>query len=385
MINWINFLHFYQPPNSSVQEVQKITTECYQPWADFLDCRRDLHVTINFTACLAQALAQIGQQKLLNRFAKAAARGQIEFFDSAAFHPILPLMPKDEINRQICINRDINQKLFGHAYQPQGFYLPEMAYDYGTAQIIKKHGYQYIILDQIAFDGTLSTKIDGQLKYKIKNIGLGVIFRQRAMSRSLVPQTIEQQIIGKEKNEEQNLITATDGELYGHHYLDWLPIYERLLARKSIRTMTIAEYWQKLSAEKTVAPKKCSWESTQAELKKGQPYILWQNPKNKIQKYLWQLTYLALDLVNGRPNDSNHYAARLHLERGLASCTFWWASKKDFQLFSAIAWHPEMVEKGARDLLNAIRSLEKVSKAEKIKAEKKFTKIRELIWTTHWQ
>jgi len=413
LLNWINILHFYQPPNISQETVDEVVKSSYQSWADFLSKHKNVKVTINLTGCLTERLSNSGHEKLLKQFSKIAARKQIEFLESAAFHPILPLLPEKEIVRQIQINNQINKLCFGKFYRPKGFFLPEMAYSEKAARIIKRMGYKYILLDQISLNGTLKNKIDNNIKYKIKKIGLNVVFRNRKISRTFVPETIINILEGREKSiyvnqrsPVSNIITATDGELYGHRYWNWWPAYSYLTKTQKhkntktnintatspltkelgkVITLTVSEYLKSLKQERIVQPVESSWESTSQELKKGIAYALWNHPKNKIHQKLWQLANFALQLNWGNQKDPNYFASRLHLENGLASCTFWWASKKDFKLLSPVAWHPDQVESGARELLSSIRSLEKIDAKFKIKAEKMFNQIRELVWQKHWR
>ena len=128
-----------------------------------------------------------------------------------------------------------------------------------------------------------------------------------------------------------------------------------------------------------------SWETTPRELKLGQQFVLWANPKNKIHQLLWQLADFALQLNYQHTKDPYHFSSRLHLERGLASCTFWWASGRDFKLFGSSAWSPEEIEKGALELIRSIRALAGVSPKIKIKAERIFLKIHQAIWFKHWR
>ena len=93
---------------------------------------------------------------------------------------------------------------------------------------------------------------------------------------------------------------------------------------------------------------------------------------------LWKLANQAYNLVEKRENEEDYWWARLHLERGMSSCTFWWVSAKDFRLFLPPAWKPDEVEKGANELIRAIRSLN-IDKKTKIKAEKLYFKIKSLI------
>ena len=386
---WINFLHFYQSPVTSDEVIHEVVKSSYQPWVKFLNKYKKVKVTVNFSACLTERLFNLGYGKLLKDYARLAKRGQIEFVSSAAFHSILPLLPKKETIKQIQINDQINKNRFGAAYKPTGFFLPELAYSKNVAKIIKKLKYKYIILDEISYAGKLNSQIDNNLKYKIKNIGINIIFRNRIISRSFVPETIINIIEGRDKrfnidNKNRFIITATDAELYGHRYWNWHPAFSFLVDKLKIKTLTISEYLKSLKKERTVEPIASNWESIEEELKRGLPYGLWYDPKNKIQKLLWQLANFALELNYKSEKDENHFASRLHLEKGLASCTFWWASNRDFRLFGPPAWHPEEIEKGAAELLASVRSLTNITPNQKLKAEKLFSQIRDLVWNTHW-
>lgn len=385
MLNWINFLHFYQPPIISDEIIGEVVKSSYSSWVKFLNQHQKVKVTLNFSACLTERLFNSKHTAIISDLAKIAQRGQIEFVDSAAFHPILPLLPAKEIIKQIQINRDINSLRFGPIYSPQGFYLPEMAYSSKVAQILKDLGYKYILLDQIAFNGNLDKKIDNSVRYKIKKLDLDVVFRDRQISQTFVPETLINKLENNKFFKNESIITATDGELYGHRYWNWWPAYKYLTQKKLVQTLTISEYLDSLSVEQIIDPLKSSWESTQTELENSVPYALWWDPHNRIHQLLWRLAKFALKLNIKNEHDKNHYASRLHLEKGLASCTFWWASGRDFELFSPHAWDPKMVETGAHELLNSIRSLSQIKTVHKIKAEKLFSQIRELIWKKHWR
>lgn len=120
-------------------------------------------------------------------------------------------------------------------------------------------------------------------------------------------------------------------------------------------------------------------------MSKNNPYALWHDKKNKIQQDIWQLARLAYNIVEGNKKDKNYHFSRWHLVRGLASCTFWWASAKDFRLFSPISWSPDEIERGVNELVRAVRTLDsEKTRAIKIKAEKIHIRIKHDIWTKHW-
>ncbi len=382
-MRWINFLHIYQPPTLDKETLVRITKESYFNIINILKKNSDYQITLNITACLTEYLNQVGFTKLIDELKKLIQKKQIELTGSAAFHPLMPLIPLKEAKRQIEVNYEINKKYFGKLYQPQGFYLPEMAYSLPVAKAIKQAGYKWIILDEICFDGKINNShIDYQQKYIDKQSGLEIVFRQRKFSKTFVPQTIEQLL--QSDNRPEIVITATDGELYGHKYVDYEKTHEKILKNKQLKTETVSEYLSSLRHKKKIKIIPASWESTPGELRNHIPYSLWQHPKNKIQSKLWQLADFALRLNYRHLKDPNHFASRLHLERGLASCTFWWASGKDFKLFNPPAWSPEEVEKGALELLRSIRALVKINYKHKIRAEKIFLDIHKLMWTKHW-
>ncbi len=383
MINWINFLHFYQPPTTKQGVLDEVVKTCYQPWADFFNTHPEIKMTINITACLTDLLAMHGYKSLINDFKKIIEKKQIELIESVAFHPILPLINIKEAERQIKINNKINKEFFGDSYKPLGFFLPEMAYSKEIADLIKKLGYKYIILDEISLSGKLKNKIDYEQKYKLKN-GLQVVFRNRKISQSFVPETIINLIESAQIKKKTNIITATDAELYGHRFWNWWPPLEHLTKTLKVKTLKISEYLASIKKAEKVNPKASNWESGELELKNKIPYALWKDPKNKIHSELWKLADLAIKLNQANSKDKNYYASVSHLEKGLASCTFWWASARDFKLYNPPAWNPEMVENGAQELLSSIRSLD-IKNKEKIKAEKLFSKIKLMVWEKHWR
>jgi alpha-amylase/alpha-mannosidase (GH57 family) len=380
---WLNFLHIYQPPTLEKELLVKITKEAYFNIVRILKEHPKYKITLNISGCLTEYLFQVGNTKLIADIKSLVKKGQIELTGSAAFHPLLPLLPVREIAKQITINNDINKNYFGSVYKPKGFYLPEMAYSDEVAKVIKKLGFKWIILDEIALDGKINNgHVDYTKKYKIRHIGLNVVFRNRKVSKTFVPETIEQLLLSGKRPEV--VISATDGELYGHKYEDHSKVLQKILKNKELETATISEFLAQKREEITTELKKSTWESTPAELTNKIPYSLWQHPKNNIHKRLWQLANFALQLNYSSTKDPNHFASRLHLEKGLASCTFWWASDKDFKMFNDPAWSPGEVEKGALELLRSIRALFKIDYKDKIKAEKMFLEIHKEIWTKHW-
>ncbi|MDQ3014858.1 MAG: hypothetical protein M3Q73_03270, partial [bacterium] len=86
-------------------------------------------------------------------------------------------------------------------------------------------------------------------------------------------------------------------------------------------------------------------------------------------------------------NDSNYVWARQHLDRSVASCAWWWSTgRKLLEIVpeSPICWNPSEIEKGAQEMLTAVRSLHDINGEIKVEAEEYFTRLRTYVWKTHW-
>lgn len=381
---WLNFLHLYQPANLDVYYIKEAADKSYRRLVNLLEEHRNLKFTLNISACLLPRLEDADYGDLIKRLAALQKRGQIELVGSAAYHGFLPLLPAAEITRQIKEQEAIIKKYFG-AVKLQGFFSPEMAYSEKVAVIVKRLGYKWIILDEIAATGSLNNKLDFKLPYQDQTSGLKVIFRERDLSNSYVPTSIFNLV----KDGRRDLaLTATDAELYGLRHEDPTAELEKLVKLKKLQTKTLSEF----VASWTAAPKKIklkasTWESSALELRRRRPFWLWQNGKNKIQNYSWRLADLALSLNDAYKKDKNYYFYRWHLVRGLASCTFWWASGRSFSHnFGPLAWSPDEVERGLNDLVRSVRSLaDKNTRSAKIKAERLYIKAKGLLWRKHWE
>lgn len=376
-IIWVNFLHIYQPPWQEEGIVHQTARESYEYLFDLLNKYPSFTFTLNISGSLVEQLHAL-EPTILVKLQTAVKNKRLELTGSAFYHPILPLLPEQEVARQIKLNQEILFKYF--KLKPTGFYLPEMAYSLQTAKIIKKLGYTWIILDPIS----ATQEIQNNVLYQIKNLGLKVIFRDRAYSQNYPAEIIYQKLKNKIASS-KTIISATDGEMYGHKHEDWQGHLENILVNKNLEVLTISQYLKTLKQTEIISLRDSSWETNLKDLKHNMPFALWQSPKNAIHQALWQLTNFSISLVKKYPKDKNYFWARHHLDRGLSSCTFWWASAKKVGIFSTLAWHPDMVDNGTEELVRSVRSLKQASVAEKIQAEHYYTKTKRLIWETHWR
>lgn len=378
---WINFIHIYQPPNWPKFIINKVARESYRPILKILGANPRQKITLNITGSLTEQLAQHGLNDILNDIKKLTVRGQIEFTESAKYHPILPLLPEKEIKRQIFLNNQINKKYFGKIYKPIGFYPPEMAVSPKLLKIISKLKYKWIIADEICYNGKIG-QVNFDRKYKIKNSKINIFFRNRIISNYLYFESnLDSTNDFWQRTKQDNrsnpyLITGLDGETLGHHRPGLNKYWQKLINNKNVKTITLSELQDKLKQTKIFFLKSSSWSSRESEIKNGNPFVLWNDIGNQIHKYLWLLTNLTIKIIENYKHDPNYDKSRFTLDRSLYSDPYWWASAKPW-------WDKKVVDKGTRNLLHCLYILENKPKKELILAKKLYIKISEL--TAFWQ
>lgn len=379
MITWIDFLHLYQPPTQSKEVVDRVVSESYALIPRLMEVYPRARFTVNFSGSLLELMETHGYGELLERYRKLAKEGRIEFVGSAMYHPILPLLPEAEMHRQITLHEEISRRIFGSAYHPKGFFLPEMTYSKSAADVIRSRGFEWIILDEFHVP---KGKPDSSVRYVIEGNGLKVLFRDRTFSKTFPPEFI---LDHRAEVEGRSVITAHDGELYGHWHRDDRGYYEKIFTDPDIAMLTVSEYLDTLTREGSVSPRDSSWESLEEELVANNPFILWNAHDNAIHRALWEFALFVIDTVNNHQDDENYSLARGYADRGMASCAWWWATRARLVATSPVCWNPTEIEKGAREFLTAARSLRNLPLATRLKVESMHAGIDLLVWETHWK
>ena len=100
-MNWINFLHFYQPANADAHIIKEAIDLSYYRIVRALEEYPKIKFTLNITGCLVLRWEEMGYLDLIKRIKKLIKRNQIELVGTASYHPLLPLIPEKEAIRQI--------------------------------------------------------------------------------------------------------------------------------------------------------------------------------------------------------------------------------------------------------------------------------------------
>lgn len=353
-MQWANFLHFYQPPTQKSYWVKRITDESYRPILRGMLEHPDARTTMNISSILVELWEQNGATDVIDLVRKLLKAGQIELTGSAKFHPLLPKLPDDEVVRQIQLNTETLRKYFGDLYAPRGFFPPEMGVSEHLAHLIAKQGFEWMIMDELSFSRKLGT-IDYGKTYTLKGApGLKLYFRERRMSYKILSGQLGTgnlliQGLGDRLKKHEYLLTAMDGETFGHHRPGMEHLLFEIYESKVLKTALISDLTQEFTDTASVSLLPSTWALMEKDLERDVPFARWDDLGNDIHAMQWKLTDLAIRTLHATKAGSAGFdAARALLDRALHSDQFWWASAKPW-------WSLEMIERGAKELRDVVK------------------------------
>lgn len=374
---WANFIHVYQPPTQKREIVEKVAGESYRKIVDILERYPESKMTVNISSALTEQLYRYGLTDIIDHLGDLAENGQVEFTGSAKYHPILPLIPEEEATRQIKLNEKTNREIIGNSYKPVGFFPPEMCYSRRVAEVVENLGYEWIIMDEIGYNGKLN-QTSRNVIHRLAKSHLNIFFKERRYSsgltygRFLDGESFEKTMLG-EIDSKSYLLTGTDGEIYGHHRKGQERLLEDIFRSKKIVTSTISELIDRFAKREEVEPLPSSWSTWEDEIAADIPYPQWNFPGNAIHEKQWELAQLVVKTIqraesNGVLNWESEQ--RITLDAGLHSDQWWWASCRPW-------WDVGMIKAGALELLSAIKGVREF--AEPRVAEKAERLVNEII------
>lgn len=378
---WAQLLHFYQPYGQKRDIIDAIVEQCYRPVGLGILADPGARVTVNFTGVLLDELAQYGHEDVIELYAEGVRRGQIELVGSAKFHTTLPLLEPGEALRQIEINDETNRKYFGDAYARRGIFLPEMAYHPDLAPLLERAGFDWVMLDELAHSGRIGT-VDYTKQYVIEGTKLRALFREHRLSASIMsagPRDTAglKKAAGPDLASHRMIVTAMDGETFGHHRVGHEQLLFGMFADPEITMVRASDLFDEFTDIEVVPTVACTWASSEYDIERGIQFVSWNDPENAIHQLQWELMHLVTEAVHAADPTAPGYAtARSKLDPALASDQFFWASAKPW-------WMIEHIEGGAFALLDTLQTLPGVS-AEKV--QRGLELYREIMWLSYdWQ
>ena len=244
--------HFYQPPredpftNHIPREAsaapysnwnERITAECYEPNARRGNFAR---ISFNLGGTLARWLDNNAHETyeriVLAEQAYLRAHGIGNGLAQPVHHTILPLARRRDRICQVRWGIASFEHRFGH--RPEGMWLPEMAVDDQTLEILAAEGIRYTILSDEQVYGDLEAS-GGPYRVALTNgEDIAVFVRDRHLSDGLsfgmpdaahVDGWLEERVAWRCKRDGLHLV-ATDGETFGHHHRQGVEVLNRILA-----------------------------------------------------------------------------------------------------------------------------------------------------------
>jgi len=343
-------LHIYQPPTQYPEVLREIAETSYRPLMRVLKETPRARVTLNICGSLTEQLEHLGYQDILSDIRLLVEDGKVVLTGSAKYHPLLPKLPPQEIKHQIQLNQETNERLLGR-FEPQGFFLPELAYTFHVGRLIEQMGFTWLIVEDLAFADEEHRRHDRI--YGIEGTKLNVIFRDRLLSLGIAfgshksPESFLKSL--EAKGEEGYSVLAMDGETFGHHHRGAMDLLMGLLSLPEINWLTVPSLLKKYETKRedvNVLPS--TWGLMEVGPRQERIFPRWDNPDNPLHVKQWQLFYLALSVMMRCNADQEGYLmARAVFDKAVHSDQFFWAGGDP-------CWHPGMVERGASLLKEAI-------------------------------
>lgn len=243
--------HFYQPPRTDpftgyiprepdaapyANWNERINAECYTPNAE---AGHFGLLSFNIGGTLARWLDQYAhptyERIIADERAYWARYGVGNGLAQPVHHTILPLARHRDKICQVRWGIFSFKHRFGH--EPLGMWLPEMAVDYETLEVMAEEGIRFTILSDEQVRGDLE---QGAGPYRVRLSGsceIAVFVRDRHLSNALsfgmpdpahVDEWLREQLSWRCRGGRLVLI-ATDGETFGHHHRQGVEVLGRIL------------------------------------------------------------------------------------------------------------------------------------------------------------
>jgi predicted glycosyl hydrolase (DUF1957 family) len=243
-------------------------------------------MTIN--GILLELFEKHGHGDVIDMIDKLLARKQIELTGSAKYHPFLPFLPEEEIIRQIKLNEETLHHYFGPKIELKGFFPPEMGFSTEIARTVAKLGYEWIIADELSFPRNQEKKCDRI--YQIEKIdNFFVFFRERRMSWIILSGQVGTgelliKSLGERLKKNEYLITAMDGETFGHHRPGLEMLLFEIYKSKEVQAIKISDLPKLFPKTEKIEPVASTWALMEKDLEKKKPFSRWNDEDNPIQK-----------------------------------------------------------------------------------------------------
>lgn len=372
MRKWAIVLHLYQSPVQDLGITKNVLQSCYLPLLKLIRDNSHVRLTLNIAGCLVEQLAKMQQQEFFDLLREVVDSGQVELLNSPADHPVIPLTPRQMIDRQTETQKMWIKETTGRD-TGKGFFPPELAVD---EQLINwsRGKYDYVLVDETAVQSYRPAVMYKGQKLVVNCRVIADIFRgyQGRLKASLVEEAIRNNTLT-----EPVLVTINDAEAFGHHYQERLELLAELWRKREWKFVQAGEV--AVGPAETV--EKVATSSWQVWLgnDRGNRFKLWASEENSLQQQYLAMMKIAAETVDEYKDQTAAEKVKMSLEyldKGCSSCYLYWLSAWPW-------WHPDLVQKGADQLVRSVRSIE-VPLEVKRQLEERYHEFLKQMWLYHW-
>lgn len=290
----------------------------------------------------------------------------IDVLGTAYYHPVLPLIPKEDWWAQLSRWRGIGEHLFARGHF-EGFWPPEMGFDMALIPLLKRLGYRYVLVDSEHVE-PLTPMPWEELRYRPhlaehEGESIIVVVRDRELSDAqesgMEVSWFEREVAERTRhcNFPPLVTTATDGDnggwfrntTPGSNFWTafYLPLAERMRSGVSnVRSCLVSDYLNAHGAAGQVRVRTGAWNTGWHH---GRDFTQWTGSEAQRQA-LQRVHRLSAALKERKQRE---HLDPMHLEpayyrllRAETSCNFYWGE----------AW----VERAHADMNEAERELERL-------------------------
>lgn len=145
------------------ERLPELADRCYAPAMEALLARPGAQAALEFSGFTLEWLAA-NRPQVIDAVRTLVRRGSAELLASTYANPILPLLPPDDMDRQLERFLRIYHRLFGDIAQaPKGLYAQEYAVDASVVEMAARHGLQWVVVSsgqyQISRRGLLNSAL----------------------------------------------------------------------------------------------------------------------------------------------------------------------------------------------------------------------------------
>lgn len=367
-------LHMHQPrynmtgPSYESDMARDVFNQTLHPYtypATVLQKSDNAKVTINFTGTLIEQLnelSRVGFDPRLNglwdAYRETRRLGRADFTGCGYYHPIFPLIPEEDAQKQIETHFELCEKTFGG--KPEGFWVPELAFSMKIIPSLARAGIKWVLVDGPHVVNANKEKDSFQLMYKphyaeFEGQRIIIVPRDRIISiaqqSGYNPLWMKNEIVQRvqPKNDGDFLLTvATDGENgwfrhQGENAGFWGWFFEPLLylLKKDadfgfIKLTTITEYLKEHPPQDTVKVEDGSWNVP--DTSDDGRFLKWtgDEQRQKTWNHVLETSRLVLEAQNKVGSLGSGCASEVKTLLGEAwrwllmaeaSDNFWWGSQ----------------------------------------------------------